>query len=151
METFPGTTNQGTPFHGEPFVFPCFGNVGPPYIATLSLPGFTIGLPVWFFSTLVIPNSLGASNAIPPPQEHQPHVDPFPSSPLCLLPFLLLRLVKVLMLVTRRLRRRRKGRTRRRKISKGEINQPLIIMLGVLMILTSLPNTSQAQIPLQDL
>jgi hypothetical protein len=82
METIPGTTNQGTPFHGEPFVFPCFGNVGPPYIATLSLPGFTIGLPVWLFSTPVIPNSLGASNASPPPQEHQPHVDPFPSSPI---------------------------------------------------------------------
>jgi hypothetical protein len=27
----------------------------------------------------VIPNSPGASNASPPPQEHQPHVDPFPS------------------------------------------------------------------------
>jgi hypothetical protein len=30
----------------------------------------------------VIPNAPGASNAIPPPQEHQPHVDPFPSSPV---------------------------------------------------------------------
>jgi heme O synthase-like polyprenyltransferase len=49
------------------------------------------------------------------------------------------------MLVTRRLRRRRKGRTRRRKISKGEINQPLIIMLGVLMILTSLPTHITSQ------
>jgi hypothetical protein len=47
--------------------------------------------------------------------------------------------VKVLILVTRRLIRRRKGRTRRRKISKGEIIQPLLIMLGVLMILKSLP------------
>jgi hypothetical protein len=28
----------------------------------------------------VIPNAPGASNASPPPQEHQPHVDPFPSS-----------------------------------------------------------------------
>jgi hypothetical protein len=82
MASVPGTTNEGTPFPGEPFVFPSFGNVGPPYIATLSLPGFTIGLPVWFFSTLVIPNAPSASYAIPPPQEHQPHVDPFPSSPV---------------------------------------------------------------------
>jgi hypothetical protein len=59
--------------------------------------------------------------------------------PSGLLPFLLPRLVKVLMLVTRRIRRRRKGRLRRRKISKGEINQPLLNMLGVLMILKSLP------------
>jgi hypothetical protein len=47
-------------------------------------------------------------------------------------------MVKVLILVTRRLRRR-KGRLRRRKIRKGAICQPLLIMKGVLMILTSLP------------
>jgi hypothetical protein len=51
MEIVPEATNQGTPFHGEPYAFPCFGNVGPPYIATLTLPGFTVGLPVWLFST----------------------------------------------------------------------------------------------------
>lgn len=33
---------------------------------------------MWFFSTLVVSNSLGASPTIPPPLEHQPHVDPFP-------------------------------------------------------------------------
>jgi hypothetical protein len=54
-------------------------------------------------------------------------------------------MVKVLMLVTKRLRRRRKGRTRRRKISKGEIKKPLIIMLGVLMILTCLPTHIESQ------
>jgi hypothetical protein len=52
---------------------------------------------------------------------------------------LLLHVVKVLMPVTRRLRRRIKGRRRRRKISKGGINQPLIIMLELLMILIILP------------
>jgi hypothetical protein len=46
METIPRTIDQGTPFQGEPLVFPCFGNVGPPYIATLSILGFTIGLAV---------------------------------------------------------------------------------------------------------
>jgi hypothetical protein len=61
-------SNQGTPLHGDPRAFPTFGNIGPPYIATLSLPGFTIGLPIWLFSIPVIPNSLGASNASPPPQ-----------------------------------------------------------------------------------
>jgi hypothetical protein len=82
METVLEPANQGTPLHGDPHPFPCFGNIGPPYIATLSLPRFTIGLPIWLFSTLVIPNALGASNAIPPPQEHQPLVDPFPSLPV---------------------------------------------------------------------
>jgi hypothetical protein len=82
METFPWDYQPRNPFSWGTFVFPSFGNIGPPYIATLSLPGFTIGLPVWFFSTSVIPNSPGVSNAIPPPQEHQPHVDPFPSSPI---------------------------------------------------------------------
>jgi hypothetical protein len=67
-------------FTGNLFVFPSFGNIGPPYIATLSLPRFTIGLPVWLFSTTMIPNAPSALYAISPPQEHQPHVDPFPSS-----------------------------------------------------------------------
>ena len=51
-----GSTNGGTPFPGEPFTFPSFGNIGPPCIATLSLPGLTSGLPVWLFTTLVITN-----------------------------------------------------------------------------------------------
>jgi hypothetical protein len=121
MASVSGTTNEGTPFLGEPFIFPSFGNIGPPYIATLSLPRLTIRLPVWFFSTLVISNVPCPSNAIPSPQEHPPHVDPSPSSPIAhLLPFLLLRLVKALKLVTRWIRRRRKGILRRRKIRRGQ-------------------------------
>jgi hypothetical protein len=46
----------------------------------LSLPGLTIGLPIWFFSTQVIPNATSASIVRNSPQEHQPHVDPSPSS-----------------------------------------------------------------------
>jgi hypothetical protein len=122
MASVPRTPNEGTPFPVEPFVFPSFGNIGPPYISTLSLPGFTIELPVWFFS-----KNINLMSTL------------FLLHPSGLLPFLPPHLVKVLMLVTRRIRRRRKGRTRRRKISKGEIHQLLLIMLGVLMILTSLP------------
>jgi hypothetical protein len=82
MASVPRMTNEGTPAPGEPFVFPSYGNIGPPHIATLSLPGLTIGLPVWLFSTQVIPNAVSASVTSTSPQEHQPHVDPSPSSPV---------------------------------------------------------------------
>jgi hypothetical protein len=36
MESVPEMTNEGTPALGEPFVFPSYGNIGPPHIATLS-------------------------------------------------------------------------------------------------------------------
>jgi hypothetical protein len=48
----------------------------------LNLPGLTIGLPVWVFSTQVILNAVSASVVRTSPQEHQPHVDPSPSSPV---------------------------------------------------------------------
>jgi hypothetical protein len=82
MASVPGMTNEGTPAPGEPLVFPSYGNIGPPHIATLSLPSLTIGLPVWLFSTQVIPNVVSASVTSTSPQEHQPHVDPSPSSPV---------------------------------------------------------------------
>jgi hypothetical protein len=63
MASVLGSTNQGTPFPREPFVFPSFGNVGPPYITTLSLPGLTIGLHVWLFSTPVFPNAPSVLNS----------------------------------------------------------------------------------------
>jgi hypothetical protein len=75
-------TNEGTLALGEPFVFPFYGNIGPPHIATLRLPGLTIGLSVWLFSTQVIPNAVSSSVVSTSPQEHQPHVDPSPSSPV---------------------------------------------------------------------
>jgi hypothetical protein len=85
MASTPGSTNGGTPFPGEPFTFPSFGNVGPPCIATLSLLGLTIRLVVWLFPTPVISNIPSASNApsasnVSKPPTHQPHVDFFPSS-----------------------------------------------------------------------
>ena len=73
METIQECTNQGIPLNENPSTFPCFGNVGPPYMATLSLPGITIGLPVWLFST-----SLASNTQIVPPQ---PDTSPQPSSP----------------------------------------------------------------------
>jgi hypothetical protein len=73
MVSVPETTNGATPAPGEPFVFPSYGNVVPPYITTLSLPGLTIGLPVWLFSTLVISNAGDLDVSTPP--THQPHVN----------------------------------------------------------------------------
>jgi hypothetical protein len=92
MASVPGMTNEGTPFPREPFVFPSYRNIGPPHIATLSLPGLTIGLPVWLFSTQVVSNAVSASFVSTSPQENQPHVDPSPSSPMIfLLPYSLAR------------------------------------------------------------
>jgi hypothetical protein len=82
MASVPEMTNEVTPALGEPFVFPSYGNIGPPHIATLSLLGLTIGLSVWLFSTQVIPNAVSASVISTSPQEHQPHVDPSLSLPV---------------------------------------------------------------------
>jgi hypothetical protein len=82
MASVPEMNNEGTSFPGIPFVFPSYENIAPPHIATLSLPGLTIELPVWLFSTQVVPNVVSASVTSTSPQEHQPHVDPSPSSPI---------------------------------------------------------------------
>jgi hypothetical protein len=81
MESTPESTNGGTPSPREPFTFPYFGNIGPPYIATLSLLGLTIGLPVWLFPTPVILNIPNTSDVSTPPT-HQPYVEFSPSSPI---------------------------------------------------------------------
>jgi hypothetical protein len=87
MASNPRSTNGGTPSTGEPYTFPSFGNFGPPYVATLSLPGLTIGLPVWSFPTPVIPNPPNVSVApntldVNTPPTHQPHVEFSPSLPI---------------------------------------------------------------------
>ena len=51
------STNQGIPLGGNPSPFSSWGDVGAPHMATLSLPGLTIGLPVWLFSTSVVQNT----------------------------------------------------------------------------------------------
>ena len=47
MEMFQEFTNQGIPSEGNLGPFPSFGNVRAPYMATLSLPGLTVGFPMW--------------------------------------------------------------------------------------------------------
>ena len=74
------TTNQETPLPSMSFVFPPYGDVGPPLMAMLSLPGLTIGVPIWLFSSLVIPCTQVAFDPNPSSQEHQTHVDPSPAS-----------------------------------------------------------------------
>ena len=88
MANVPEFINLGTPPNENPSTFPYFGNVGPPYMATLSLPGFTIGLPIWLFSTslaqntpIVPPQPDASPQQSSPSQHHQPSVDPLPSSP----------------------------------------------------------------------
>jgi len=51
------STNQGVPFGGNTSPFSSWGDVGAPHMATLSLPGLTIGLPIWLFSTSVVQNT----------------------------------------------------------------------------------------------
>ena len=84
MATFSEFTNQGIPSDGNPGLFPPFGNVGAPYMATLSLPGLTVGLPVWFFSTSVVPNVSATGQSVPPPEQNHvdSKVDLSPSSPI---------------------------------------------------------------------
>jgi hypothetical protein len=82
MASVPEMTNEGTSALGKPFVFPSYRNIGPPHIATLSLPGLTIGLLVWLFCTQVILNAVSDLVVSTSPQEHQPHVDISPSSPV---------------------------------------------------------------------
>ena len=62
------------------FVSPPCGDVGSPFMATLNLPGLTIGLHVWLFSNPVIPNAPFLLDPFPLPHEHQTHVNPSPSS-----------------------------------------------------------------------
>jgi hypothetical protein len=87
MASNPRSTNGGTHSPGEPYTFPLFGNFVPPYVATLSLPGLTIGLPVWLFPTPVIPNPPIVSIApntldVDTPPTHQPHFNFSPSLPI---------------------------------------------------------------------
>lgn len=80
MDKVPENTNHGTPMQGGLCGFPGFGNVGAPLMATLSLPGFTIGLPVWLFFSPVVLNAPNASQTSNLYQEHKNNQDPLPSS-----------------------------------------------------------------------
>jgi hypothetical protein len=108
MASFPEMTNETTPTMGEPFVFPSYRNIGPPYIATLSFPGLTIGLSVWLFSTLVTPNATSASVVSTSPKNINLMLILRLLHLQVLLMFHLIRRVKDLKLVTWWIRRRRK-------------------------------------------
>ena len=83
MATFLGFTNPSSLPDGNPCRFPPIGNVGAPYMATLSLPGLTVGLPVWLFSPSLVPTISAVSSSVPPPEQHHvdPEVDLSPSTP----------------------------------------------------------------------
>jgi len=85
MATVPESTNQGNPSDGNLGPFPSFRNIGAPYMATLSLPRFNIGLRVWLFLTPMVPNVQTSYQRGSPPHELyqspvDPNVDAFPSS-----------------------------------------------------------------------
>jgi hypothetical protein len=82
MASVPGYTNEGILFSGILFFSPLVGHIGPPYIATLTLPVLMIRLSVWLFSPTVNVNSPSALNVNTPPLDHQPHVDAPPYSPI---------------------------------------------------------------------
>jgi len=75
--------------------------------------------------------------SIPPPEQVDPNVNPFPSLLFNIIPLLRLCLVKASKLVTKWIRRRIKGRLRRNKISKGATKQPFIPMQLILRKLQS--------------
>ena len=85
MATNLESIDQGIPFDGNPSPFPPFGNIGAPYMATLSLSRLTIGFLVWLFSTSLVQNIvISPQSSTPPTRKNQPlvdpKVDPLPSS-----------------------------------------------------------------------
>jgi len=53
--------NKGTPTQGDSCVFPSFGNVGAPLMASLNISGLNVGLTIWLWTTSNVVNSLDAS------------------------------------------------------------------------------------------
>ena len=76
MANTPPNTNQEIPMMGTPCNIPLTGNVGVPLMATLNLPGFTLGLMVWLFSTPTVLNAPDASQVRSLYQEHQNTASP---------------------------------------------------------------------------
>ena len=78
MANTPLNTNQEIPMLGTPCTIPLMRNVGVPLMATLNIPGFTLGLPVWLFSTPTILNALDASQVSSLYQGNQNTASPSP-------------------------------------------------------------------------
>ena len=78
MANIPMNTNQEIPMLGTPCTIPLIGNVCVPLMATLNLPGFTLGLPVWLFSTPTALKAPDASHVSSLYQGHQNTTSPSP-------------------------------------------------------------------------
>ena len=78
MANTPLDTNQEIPMLATPCNIPLTGNVGVPLMATLNLPGFTLGLLVWLFSTPIVLNAPYASQVSSLYQGHQNTASPSP-------------------------------------------------------------------------
>ena len=77
MAKTPLNSNQEIPMLGTPCsTIPLTGNLGVPLMATLNLPGFTLGIPVRLFSTPTILNDPNASLVSSLYQAHQNTASP---------------------------------------------------------------------------
>ena len=101
---------------------------GVPLMATLNLHGFTLGLPVWLFSTPTVLNAPDASQVSSLYQGHQNTASP---SPIVDSPAPSTHAVKVLILVTKSIKGVKEGGIGRRHIRKGEPIQPLQVKLNL--------------------
>ena len=83
MANFPGFINLSPPPSGDAGRFPSPRNAGALYLEKLTLPGLTVGLPVWLFSNSVVPSMSADTTSVPLPAQHpvEPQVDPTPSTP----------------------------------------------------------------------
>jgi hypothetical protein len=80
MAKFIEDTNQGTPGQGDSFSFRFFENVGAHFMATFNIPGLDVGLPIWLWTTLNVPNALDASQIRTLCHGNHMDVDPSPSA-----------------------------------------------------------------------
>lgn len=81
------STNQAIPLGGNPSPLSSWGDIGSPYMATLSLLGIIIFIPIWLFLTSVVQNTVihQQSNQQPDDTEVAPSpstlfISPSPSS-----------------------------------------------------------------------
>ena len=131
METAPESTSQGNPYDGNPGPIPSFGNIGAPYMETLSLPIFTIAFIVWLFSTPMVPNVETSSQlGSPPLEQHQPcvdpKVDPLYSSPIVYSSLSSSSSGENIDFINQEAKKKNKMMTMKKKISRGATKQPLL-------------------------
>jgi hypothetical protein len=73
MAKVPDDTNQGTPLQGDSCVFPFFGNISVPLMATSYILGLNVGLLAWLGTIPNVPNALNTSQLST--LSHGNHVD----------------------------------------------------------------------------